>query len=216
MRAYFSQFGDIKHLRLARNRRTGASKHYAFVEFKHADVAAIVQKTMNNYLMLKHILKVQLVPKEKVHPDLWKGADRRFRKVPWNRIEKSKIAKTDRKGWRQRVDREAKRREEKAAKLKALGYEYEPPALREVDSVPVKVAEMPQQAVEATENDANDAIQVATATAEDGPVKQIAATAHDEEGNEAVEKILKDRKSGKTKAEKKVKSQIGVKVSKKT
>ncbi|KAG9663084.1 hypothetical protein KCU95_g19084, partial [Aureobasidium melanogenum] len=31
MREYFSQFGDITHLRMARNKLTGRSKHYAFI-----------------------------------------------------------------------------------------------------------------------------------------------------------------------------------------
>ena len=33
MRAYFSQFGAITQLRLARNKKTGKSQHYAFIEF---------------------------------------------------------------------------------------------------------------------------------------------------------------------------------------
>lgn len=148
MRAYFSQFGSIKHLRLARNRRTGASKHYAFLEFADADVAAIVAKTMDNYLMFKHILKVKLVPREKVHESLWKGADRRFRKVPWNRIEKTRVAATDREGWGRRVGNEVKRREEKAEKLKRLGYVFEAPTLRDVGSVPVQAIEQAEEVKE--------------------------------------------------------------------
>ena len=33
MRGYFSQFGEVSRLRLSRNKKTGKSKHYAFVEF---------------------------------------------------------------------------------------------------------------------------------------------------------------------------------------
>ncbi|KAF5015773.1 hypothetical protein F66182_12771, partial [Fusarium sp. NRRL 66182] len=57
MRAYFSQFGEISRLRLSRNRVTGRSKHYAFIEFASSVVAKIVAETMNNYLMYGHILK---------------------------------------------------------------------------------------------------------------------------------------------------------------
>jgi RNA recognition motif-containing protein len=41
MMGFFSQFGEITNLRLARNRKTGKSKHYAFIEFAQADVAQI-------------------------------------------------------------------------------------------------------------------------------------------------------------------------------
>ncbi|KAK6428212.1 nucleolar protein, partial [Oleoguttula sp. CCFEE 5521] len=41
MRAYFVQFGAITHLRLARNKKTGKSKHFAFVEFASSNVADI-------------------------------------------------------------------------------------------------------------------------------------------------------------------------------
>ena len=42
MKKYFSQFGRVLNLRLSRNKKTGASKHYAFVEFASAEVADIV------------------------------------------------------------------------------------------------------------------------------------------------------------------------------
>ncbi|KAB8766465.1 hypothetical protein FH972_026625 [Carpinus fangiana] len=138
MSAYFSQFGDITRLRLSRNRRTGASKHYAFLEFAHMEVARIVAETMNNYLMFGHSLKVRVVEPARVHPELFKGAGARFRKVPWNRIERTRVAKTDRKGWEKRVGKEEQRRSDKKRLLGELGYEFKAPAIRSVSSVPVK------------------------------------------------------------------------------
>ena len=85
MRAYFSQFGDVTRLRLSRNKRTGESKHYAFIEFASAAVAQIVQETMDNYLLMGHILRCKVVPKEEVHPRLWIGANRKYRAVPGGR-----------------------------------------------------------------------------------------------------------------------------------
>lgn len=163
MTAYFSQFGDITRLRLSRNRRTGASRHFAFIEFASAEVAAIVAETMDNYLMFGHLLKVKLVPQESVHAELFKGAGRRFKAVPWNRIERARLGKVDREAWARKVDKERKRRGAKVQKLRALGYEYAPQELRDVADVPV------QKAVEA----------VAPAEAEQvvdvEPVKQIGA-----------------------------------------
>ncbi|KAK8461769.1 hypothetical protein SEVIR_1G090500v4 [Setaria viridis] len=40
MQGFFKQFGDIKRLRIARNRKTGKSKHYGFIEFESPLVSA--------------------------------------------------------------------------------------------------------------------------------------------------------------------------------
>ena len=68
MRGYFSQFGEVSRLRLSRNKKTGKSKHYAFVEFKHPEVAEIVAESMNNYLLFESVLKVRLMTEEECHP----------------------------------------------------------------------------------------------------------------------------------------------------
>ncbi|KAK5162540.1 hypothetical protein LTR04_003471 [Oleoguttula sp. CCFEE 6159] len=142
MRAYFSQFGDIRRLRLSRNRKTGHSKHYAFIEFASSDVAQIVADTMNKYLMFGHILQVRTIPTAQVLEHLFKGANSRFKPVPRNKIEARKLRLgTDREGWEKRSEREKKRRESKAEKLKALGYEYEAPSLRSAKDVLTKGAD---------------------------------------------------------------------------
>lgn len=138
MREYFVQFGPISRLRLSRNRTTGASRHFAFIEFEHEEVARIAADTMDNYLMFGHILKAKFVAKEQVHENLFKGAGKRFKKVPWNRIERMQLAGADRETFKDRVTREEKRRKSKAAQLKELGYEFEAPTLRQVDDVPVQ------------------------------------------------------------------------------
>ncbi|OBT73685.1 hypothetical protein VF21_06203 [Pseudogymnoascus sp. 05NY08] len=137
MRMYFKQFGDITQLRLSRNRKTGNSKHYAFIQFASADVAEIVSKTMDSYLLFKHILKCKVVPEEQVHAAMWEGANKRFKKVPWNKMEGRKLnAGLDEAGWEKRNATETKRREEKKEKLKAIGYEFEAPALKSAKGVP--------------------------------------------------------------------------------
>ena len=140
MRAYFSQFGDLNHVRLSRSKKTGRSKHYAFLEFASAEVAKIAAETMNNYLLFGHILKCSVVPKEQVHPNLWIGADRRFKTVPWAKIEGRKLEMpTGRSQWDKRVENEKKRREKKAAKLKeTMGYEMDVPVLQGTEVVPKK------------------------------------------------------------------------------
>ncbi|XP_019336137.1 MKI67 FHA domain-interacting nucleolar phosphoprotein [Alligator mississippiensis] len=80
LREYFSQFGTVTRLRLARSKKTGSCKGYAFVEFESDDVAKIVADTMNNYLFCERLLKCQFMPPEKVHENLFKGSETNFRK----------------------------------------------------------------------------------------------------------------------------------------
>lgn len=81
MRKFFTQFGPIKHLRLSRNKKSGASKHYAFIEFETPDVAEIVANTMNNYILFGRRLVCEVMKAEAVNENIWKGANRKFRVV---------------------------------------------------------------------------------------------------------------------------------------
>ncbi|KAN0108200.1 hypothetical protein V8E51_007942 [Hyaloscypha variabilis] len=131
MRAYFGQFGNILKLRLSRNRRTGASRHFAFILFEHSGVADIVAKTMDNYLMFGHILKVKFVPEEQVPAGVWKGANKRFKKVPWNKMSGRALEQgASEEVWEQRIQLEQERRDKKAKKLEAIGYEFDAPEIK--------------------------------------------------------------------------------------
>ena len=136
MREYFSQFGPVTRLRLSRNRKTGAPKHYAFIEFESHEVAKIAAATMHNYLLFGHILKCKLLAKENVHEDLWKGANKRFKAMPGNNIEGRKLvlpaSKTE---WKARQQKEENKRAEKLKRTQKLGYEFVAPVLKSVDDV---------------------------------------------------------------------------------
>lgn len=136
MRQYFSQFGNISKLRLSRNRKTGHSKHFAFIEFESNEVAKIVAETMDNYLMFGHILKCKYAQPESLHPDTFKGANKRFRVAPHNRMEKRALeAPKSESQWAKKNSKEQLRREKKAEKLKAMGYEIELPRLKSPSEV---------------------------------------------------------------------------------
>jgi nucleolar protein 15 len=143
MMEYFKQFGTILKLRLSRNRRSGASKHFAWIQFESAAVAEIVAKTMDNYLLFNHILKVKIVPDEQVPKNLWKGANKRFKRVPWNKIETRKVAQAKSEhAWEKLASREKERRAKKAEKLKAIGYDFDPPEIKSIKAI-VRSVEQP-------------------------------------------------------------------------
>lgn len=150
MREYFKQFGTILKLRMSRNPKSGASRHFAFIQFESASVADIVARTMDNYLLFNHILKVKLVPDEQVHEELFKGANKRFKKIPWNKMKgrELELGATE-ATWEKRIKKEAKRRQDKAAKAKELGYEFQSPKLKSAADVAERPAEQLTLAIEA-------------------------------------------------------------------
>ncbi|TKA82308.1 hypothetical protein B0A55_01446 [Friedmanniomyces simplex] len=139
MRAYFSQFGTISNMRLARNRKTGKSQHYAFVEFSSKAVAEIVAKTMDKYLLFGHIMQVRTVPLEQIKENMWNGTGRRKKPAPRNKMEGRALKRGKvREHWERKIGVEEKKRAEKAVKLREMGYEFEMPGLKAVSEVPVK------------------------------------------------------------------------------
>ena len=148
IRAFFSQFGPIERVRLSRNKKTGRSKHYAFVEFADAATAAIVARTMDGYLLMGNILRCRLVPADAAaaRPDLWKGANRRFKTVPWSRIAGRALARpATESAWDRRRTKEEARRKRRAEKLKELGYEFEGPDLKVAEAPAAPELEGPEK-----------------------------------------------------------------------
>ena len=43
---------------------------------------------MDNYLIMGHLLQCKVIPKDKVHSELWVGANRKWRVVPRARVER--------------------------------------------------------------------------------------------------------------------------------
>jgi nucleolar protein 15 len=171
MRAYFEQFGTILQLRLSRNPKTGASKHYAFIQFASASVAEIVAKTMDSYLLFNHILKVRLIPDEQVPETLFKGANRRFKKIPWNKMAGRKLALGSTEAeWEKRIETEETRRADKAEKMKAIGYEFDAPQIKSAKGVAKKPTVLPAAA--ANGEDETKAIEAAPVVEESSKPKK--------------------------------------------
>ncbi|CAN0905753.1 MKI67 FHA domain-interacting nucleolar phosphoprotein [Linum grandiflorum] len=124
MEAYFSQFGKIKRFRIARNRKTGKSKHYGFMEFEDPEVAEIVADCMHNYLLFEHLLQVYLIPQEKVHPKMWRGFSK-YKPIDRVKIQRKRQNKErtleDHKKLVQKIMKQSKKRQRTIA---AAGLDY--------------------------------------------------------------------------------------------
>ncbi|KAG9160871.1 hypothetical protein Leryth_008685 [Lithospermum erythrorhizon] len=130
MEGFFQQFGKIRRLRISRNRKTGKSKHFGFIEFESAEVAKVVAECMHNYLLFEHLLQVQLVPPERVHPNLWKGVNRFYKPVDWVRIERKRHDKERTLDEQKKlVEGIVKRDQKRRRKIEAAGIEYECPEI---------------------------------------------------------------------------------------
>ncbi|XP_055641643.1 MKI67 FHA domain-interacting nucleolar phosphoprotein [Toxorhynchites rutilus septentrionalis] len=62
LRLFFSQFGDVTRVHVARSKKTLRSRGYAYVEFRYREVAQIAAETMDNYLMFGKILRTGMLP----------------------------------------------------------------------------------------------------------------------------------------------------------
>ncbi|RWR94598.1 MKI67 FHA domain-containing protein [Cinnamomum micranthum f. kanehirae] len=126
MEAFFKQFGKIKHLRIARNKK----------------VAKIVADCMHNYLMFEHMLQVHLIPPERVHPRLWKA--RNYILHPpsnWTEVERKKHNKVKTVEEHQKlVQGILKRDKKRRKKIEAAGIDYEcPEIVGSVQPAPKKI-----------------------------------------------------------------------------
>ncbi|KAH7871502.1 uncharacterized protein C8R40DRAFT_1054740 [Lentinula edodes] len=125
LKGYFSQFGNVTRLRISRNKKTGRSKHYGFLEFDSSSVAEIVAETMNNYLLMGHILHCKVIPKDEIHPELWVGANRKWRVVPMQRVARVKHNKLRTLEEQAKATKRLLRRQnDKKSKLEKLGISY--------------------------------------------------------------------------------------------
>ncbi|GAX83647.1 hypothetical protein CEUSTIGMA_g11071.t1 [Chlamydomonas eustigma] len=136
---FFSQFGKLTRVRLSRSKKSGRAKHYAFLEFQYPEVAQVAAEAMNGYFLFSQKLDVKLMPVDKIHPELFKGANRRFKNVPWSKLERRRHDKELTPAeLARRVSRAIKKDKERQKKILEAGIEYEYPSLGSLKPVKSK------------------------------------------------------------------------------
>ncbi|RIB19112.1 hypothetical protein C2G38_1289857 [Gigaspora rosea] len=128
MKSYFSQFGTVTRLKLYRNKKTGKSKHFAFIEFACDEVAQIVAETMDNYSLCNRLLRCKVVPEEKINPMMWIGANKEFKPKPYiKEIMMKHNKKKTPEEQKKHIDNLLKKENKKRKKLEEFGIDYEFP-----------------------------------------------------------------------------------------
>lgn len=85
MRRYFEQYGEVTRVRLSRSPQTGASKGYAFVQFRDPEVATAVAEEVNSTLIGGRVVQVQALAPESVHGGIWRGLGVHLKRVDEDR-----------------------------------------------------------------------------------------------------------------------------------
>lgn len=96
---FFTQFGNVTRVKLARSKKTARPKGYAFVEFDDLETAAIAADTMDKRFMFDRQLVCHVVDDEKVHKDMFKNSERKWKFIPYQKINTKNVnsEKTDEK-----------------------------------------------------------------------------------------------------------------------
>ena len=126
MKSFFGQFGEVSKLRLSRNKKTGRSRHYAFIEFADRHVATVVAETMDKYLLCNKLLVCKVVDAEKLHERVWVGANKKFQQVPWRSIARNQHnGRRTAQQQQQRQGNLVRKETKKRKKLAELGIDYD-------------------------------------------------------------------------------------------
>lgn len=125
LRAYFSQFGSVKKVRVSRSKRTARAKHFAFIEFASSAVCAIAARTMDGYVLMERALRCRPVPPSKLHPSTLKGANRTFCVIPWTRIARERHnSPRSENGCARLASRIQKKQSKKQEQITRAGIDY--------------------------------------------------------------------------------------------
>jgi hypothetical protein len=127
MRDFFSQFGEVTRLRLARCMKTTKSKGYAFIEFSDVATAKVVAESMNNYLLFEKLLECKHVPHDRVHAETFKNQGKPIKRIRFDQNEMRHRNKRDPKKEGKIVGKLLVKEKDARARLKELGIDYDFP-----------------------------------------------------------------------------------------
>lgn len=89
-------------------------------------MAEIVAETMDGYLIHPHRFVCKVV--EQVDENVWRGANKVFKRIPWQRMHKETLeGKRTKERWEELTKRDEERMKGRMEKIKEAGIDYEFP-----------------------------------------------------------------------------------------
>ncbi|KIH50795.1 hypothetical protein ANCDUO_19123, partial [Ancylostoma duodenale] len=131
---YFTQFGKVVRVRVARSLKTGNHKGWAYVGFEDKEVAEIAAETMDGYLMFEKRLSCHLMDPKKVPRSMKSGP--RYLAPPHMKGRAKKEAL--RRNKTKTADQEEKSKTKSTAKSAIEKSEDKKPDQSEATNAPVK------------------------------------------------------------------------------
>jgi len=127
MRPFFKQFGEVRRIKVKRNRK-GKPIGHAFVEFEDPEVAEIVAKAVDGYLLFESKLVCKVVPNERKHPFMFRGWGEEGANTEYHKKKREEwCAKVVPKSEEQVFLEERKKARKLQKKLVKLGIDYKLP-----------------------------------------------------------------------------------------
>ncbi|KAM3723528.1 MKI67 FHA domain-interacting nucleolar phosphoprotein-like [Dirofilaria immitis] len=127
---YFSQFGTVRRVRVARNKKTGNHKGWAFVLFTDNEVAQLAAEAMDGYLMFEKRLECKVVKNEDFPACLRRGP--RIIPSPLTNVTRRrhamKLNKTQ-SGWCEEAAKKRLLKNIKIRRNKFAGFGYQLPSI---------------------------------------------------------------------------------------
>jgi nucleolar protein 15 len=107
---------------------------------RHASFFLALTPARTMHFAMHRIHHLQLMKQEDLHPALFQGANKKFRNVPWAKIERQRHDKElSPKEYAQRIARALRRDRLRQQKIAKAGIEYEYPSLAaQMPSLPKK------------------------------------------------------------------------------
>ncbi|EFO98561.1 hypothetical protein CRE_20239 [Caenorhabditis remanei] len=151
---YFRQFGNVLRIRVARSRKTGNHKGWAYVGFDNKSVAEIAAESMNGYLMFEQRLGCKVMKPALIPKSMLKGPLLVMRPSYLGLAKKDSIARNNASGKNDSANtkRRSNNLNKTLAKLQNMGINYDFPVAGTVNKPPKKVVDNDVQVIESTKS----------------------------------------------------------------
>ena len=134
LRGFFSQYGKVRNVKVARSSRSTRCKGYGWVQFAEPHVAAIAAKAMDGYMLFRKKLVVKVLPADQVGKKLFRNSKRKMlpsRRPAIHKAQQNAAVTDERLKKLEQVQQRKERKRNK--KFAELGIDYSFGAVEETN-----------------------------------------------------------------------------------